>query len=109
MSFVTVLIHRLSPSIRHNGIHDIVTHWRADTFDIPSVRYQDFSRDIEPIPCHSHNDYLREVPLYQAIEASCTSVEADIWLHQDSENSDKDLYVGHHEWSLKSSATLKTL
>ncbi len=105
MSFVFILIHRLSPPIRRNGVHEIVNHWRAEdpTREIPSFRYQDFSRDIKPIPCHSHNDYMREVPLYQAIEAGCTSVEADIWLE------DKELYVGHHSWTLTSSSTLKKL
>ena len=63
----------------------------------------DFSRDIVPIPCHSHNDYWRRVPLYDALAAGCTGVEADVWLKSD------DLFVGHNTGSLTPSRTLKSL
>lgn len=63
----------------------------------------DFSRGINPIPCHSHNDYWRLVPLYSAISAGCVSVEADIWLF------DQELYVGHSTASLTPNRTLKNL
>ncbi|KAL8713565.1 MAG: hypothetical protein Q9220_002427 [cf. Caloplaca sp. 1 TL-2023] len=66
----------------------------------------DFSRDITPIPCHSHNDYWRKVPLYDALAAGCTGVEADVWL--DDKLKD-DLYVGHTRKSLTSSRTLNSL
>ncbi|KAL8819834.1 MAG: hypothetical protein Q9223_001809, partial [Gallowayella weberi] len=66
----------------------------------------DFSRDIIPIPCHSHNDYWRRVPLYDALEAGCTSTEADVWL--DTALKD-DLYVGHTRKSLTPARTLKSL
>lgn len=110
MSFIAVLIHRLSPQITSNGLHEIVNHWRAEnpTCEIPSSRYEDFSRDIQPVPCHSHNDYLRRVPLYQALEAGCISVEADVWLHDD-EKFVQDLYVGHSLKALEPLATLKKL
>ena len=63
----------------------------------------DFTRDITPIPCHSHNDYWRRVPLYSAIEAGCIGVEADIWLFQD------ELFVGHSVASLTPNRTLNSL
>lgn len=63
----------------------------------------DFSRDVKPIPCHSHNDYWRRVPLFDALAAGCTGVEADVWLKDD------DLLVGHSKGSLTSSRTLRTL
>ena len=63
----------------------------------------DFTRDILPIPCHSHNDYWRTVPLYSAIEAGCIGVEADIWLFTD------ELYVGHAVESLAPNRTLSNL
>ncbi|KAL9002997.1 MAG: hypothetical protein Q9188_004115, partial [Gyalolechia gomerana] len=66
----------------------------------------DFSRDIKPIPCHSHNDYWRHVPLYDALAAGCTGVEADVW---SSSKLEDDLYVGHDHNSLKSERTLKSL
>ena len=63
----------------------------------------DFSRDIIPLPCHSHNDYWRRVPLFSAIEAGCIGVEADIWLFDD------ELFVGHSIASLTRNRTLDSL
>lgn len=63
----------------------------------------DFSRDIQPVPCHSHNDYWRKVPLFSALQAGCIGVEADVWLVED------ELYVGHSTSSLTSNRTLKNL
>ncbi|OCK75535.1 hypothetical protein K432DRAFT_308275 [Lepidopterella palustris CBS 459.81] len=63
----------------------------------------DFTRDVTPKPIHSHNDYWRRVPLYQALHLGCTSVEADVWLF------DEELYVGHNTASLTRNRTLKSL
>jgi len=63
----------------------------------------DSTRDIVPAACHSHNDYWRKVPLFSAIEAGCTGVEADIWLMND------ELYVGHKKSALTESRTLRNL
>lgn len=62
-----------------------------------------FSRDIKPIPCHSHNDYLRKILLYTALAAGCTGVEADVWLE------DNNLLIGHSVKSLTPSRTLRSL
>ncbi|KAF3384119.1 Altered inheritance of mitochondria protein 6 [Talaromyces pinophilus] len=40
-----------------------------------------FTSDVIPLPCHSHNDYTRDIPLYDALSTGCMSVEADVWLH----------------------------
>ena len=61
---------------------------------------------VRPIPCHSHNDYLRTHPLIDALENGCISVEADIWQKDDMKD---DLRVGHTEGSLKDDVTLKSL
>lgn len=63
----------------------------------------DFTRDILPIPCHSHNDYWRRVPLFSALRAGCTGVEADVWLF------DGELYVGHNTASLTRNRTFQSL
>lgn len=63
----------------------------------------DFLRDINPIPCHSHNDYWRRVPLFSALRAGCTGVEADVWLF------DNDLFVGHNTASLTRNRTFQSL
>jgi hypothetical protein len=63
----------------------------------------DFTGDIRPVACHSHNDYWRKVPLYEAIHAGCIGVEADVWLF------DEELYVGHNTYALTPNRTLKSL
>ena len=62
-----------------------------------------FSQDVTPIPCHLRNDYWRKIPLYEALAAGCTSVEANVWLREN------DLLVGHPKGSLTSAKTLNTL
>ncbi|KAF8474022.1 hypothetical protein BDZ91DRAFT_345631 [Kalaharituber pfeilii] len=64
-----------------------------------------FTRDIVPKPLHSHNDYWRKVPLFDAISVGCISVEADIWKF----DGDDELYVGHELSSLTKNRTLNSL
>ena len=63
----------------------------------------DFSADVRPVACHSHNDYWRKEPLFSALEAGCTGVEADVWLFE------QELYVGHSTSSLTPQRTLRSL
>lgn len=52
---------------------------------------------------HSHNDYVRKEPFFEAFYAGCASIEADIHL------KDGQLYVAHDEKSIKPSFTFSTL
>ncbi|KAK5122135.1 hypothetical protein LTR85_004381 [Meristemomyces frigidus] len=63
----------------------------------------DATRDVLPIPCHSHNDYWRRVPLFDALHWGCTGVEADVW------NFDDELYVGHSLAALTANRTFSSL
>ena len=63
----------------------------------------DITRDVTPIPCHSHNDYWRRVPLYDALRWGCTGVEADVWLF------DEDLFVGHSTHALTQNRTFRSM
>ncbi|KAL6244104.1 Altered inheritance of mitochondria protein 6 [Rhinocladiella similis] len=63
----------------------------------------DFSADVHAVACHSHNDYWRKEPLFSALRAGCTGVEADVWLY------DEELYVGHTTASLTPQRTLRSL
>jgi hypothetical protein len=63
----------------------------------------DATRDIIPAACHSHNDYWRRVPLFDALRAGCTGVEADVWL------VDEELYVGHSRSAITPNRTLHSL
>jgi hypothetical protein len=89
--------------------HSLVQDWEAPDFgkNGTTIKAEDITRNVIPLKCHSHNDYWRRVPLYQALHYGCTSVEADIWL-TDNRN-DSELYVGHSMASLKQDHTLRSL
>ncbi|KAJ5597004.1 hypothetical protein N7450_003462 [Penicillium hetheringtonii] len=74
------------------------THASAD-YGYPT----DITRDLIPIPVHSHNDYWRDRPFYTGLSKGCTSTEADVWLYNGT------LYVGHDESSLTYERTLENL
>ncbi|KAI0100745.1 hypothetical protein GGR51DRAFT_531565 [Nemania sp. FL0031] len=65
----------------------------------------DFLRDVIPVPCHSHNDYWRKVPVFSALHAGCTGVEADVWLFE----NDPELYIGHDRAALTPYRTFQSL
>lgn len=106
ITFVTALLRRLAPPSGQSGLQHIVETWKEpDSNGALTYKWRDdFSRDIVPKTCHSHNDYWRPVPLYMALAAGCVSVEADIWLTDDSE-----LLVGHSWKSTSSARTLRSL
>ena len=99
------LIGSLVVLLLPDGIHRIVKSWgRPGHIGAGLASWPtDFSRDIIPMPCHSHNDYWRTVPLFSAIEVGCVGVEADIWLFNDQ------LLVGHSVASLTLNRTLDSL
>jgi hypothetical protein len=49
---------------------------------------------VNPIRCHSHNDYWRHVPLHSALSAGCISVEVDVWPWRDQ------ILVGHSRFTV---------
>ncbi|GAA5861156.1 hypothetical protein JCM3774_002210 [Rhodotorula dairenensis] len=63
----------------------------------------DITRDILPKNVHSHNDYWRKVPLFDALSVGCKSVEADVHL------VNGELLVGHTRVSLSHPRTLNSL
>ena len=105
ISLLIYYIKHLRSLITPNDIEKTLASWGLSDYPQRSAANlpADFSRGIIPIPCHSHNDYWRHVPLYSALAAGCTSVEADVWL------SDADLFVGHSEQSLTKERTLTSL
>ncbi|MCJ1230900.1 hypothetical protein MMC12_007574 [Toensbergia leucococca] len=71
----------------------------SDLYTYPT----DLTRGIVPRPIHSHNDYWRDVPFYSALSVGCISVEADVWLYNDT------LHVGHEESALTEVRTFQSL
>lgn len=42
------------------------------------------TKDVTPLPIHSHNDYWRKLPLFEALAFGASSVEADVWIVPES-------------------------
>ncbi|KAL8737194.1 MAG: hypothetical protein Q9181_001920 [Wetmoreana brouardii] len=105
IAFLLYLVFHFQGLSRSNDIEKILASWAipGSPTTARDASPADFSRGIIPISCHSHNDYERQVPLYEALNVGCTSVEADIWLR------DQDLLVGHTEDSLTPARTLRSL
>ncbi|KAJ0163249.1 Altered inheritance of mitochondria protein [Colletotrichum tanaceti] len=73
-----------------------------EVWDAASDEFEEASV-AEPIPCHSHNDYWRKRPIYDALQVGCIGIEADVWLYG------TELYVGHSKWSLREKNTFTDL
>ncbi|KAI1861266.1 uncharacterized protein JN550_010945 [Neoarthrinium moseri] len=61
------------------------------------------TQGIIPKPIHSHNDYWRPLPFWSALSVGAVSIEADVWLYNET------LHVGHEQSALTSVRTLDSL
>ncbi|EKG16451.1 hypothetical protein MPH_06227 [Macrophomina phaseolina MS6] len=106
---VNILIN-LGPIFFQNEYFDIRSRLAGPSYGSEGLlNYPtDFTRDIKPLPCHSHNDYWRRIPLYEAISYGCVGVEADVWLFPD-QSEQPELYVGHNTASLTPKRTFRSL
>ena len=68
---------------------------------IPKLRAQPVNYSVQN--AHSHNDYVNPIPFYTAYKAGFGSMEADIFLINDS------LFVGHTLADVKAKRTLEKL
>ncbi|KAI9824520.1 MAG: hypothetical protein M1826_007310 [Phylliscum demangeonii] len=76
----------------------------ANTDGSDLYRYPtDLTRGIVPKGLHSHNDYWRDVPFYSALAVGAISIEADVWLYNET------LYVGHEPAALTAERTFQSL
>jgi len=76
-------------------------HWNSP--EIWHQDRQDFIHNAAPVSVHSHNDYDREIPVFEALASGCISIEADIHLHKD------ELLVGHSSLGLRGENTLRSM
>ncbi|GMM35437.1 Aim6 protein [Saccharomycopsis crataegensis] len=68
------------------------------------------TRDKNVIPVHSHNDYWRTLPVFDAFSNGMNSIEADIWLKNDPTNDGAmTLLVGHNEPYLQPQHSVENL
>merc|ERR1711964_763966 len=61
------------------------------------------TQGIIPKGIHSHNDYWLDVPFYSALSVGAISIEADVWLYNDT------LFVGHEISALTKQRTFESL
>ncbi|KAB2573656.1 hypothetical protein BFW01_g10174 [Lasiodiplodia theobromae] len=116
LSFAFLKVKSLLHPYPHSSAYSkIASLWKQPLDAVPLITYSSYSEsnnDIAPLPCHSHNDYWRKVPLFEALSYGCASVEADIYLsdepiHDGIKNI--DLYVGHERSALDPDRTLTSL
>ncbi|TVY31704.1 Altered inheritance of mitochondria protein-like protein [Lachnellula occidentalis] len=109
LSLVLSLPQRHEPKAPSNRVNYLVDNWNTptDSIDLLSPWNSEFTQGIIPLRCHSHNDYSRAVPLFEALAAGCIGVEADI--HLPTKAGSKDLLVGHATNSLTQDRTLHKL
>ncbi|KIW29780.1 uncharacterized protein PV07_05568 [Cladophialophora immunda] len=82
---------------------DLISGPFKETLRLSDGSLERLTAGVQPIMCHSHDDYFRAEPLYRAIRAGCTSVEADLW------QVDDELYVARTIAGIRQNRTLKTL
>lgn len=83
---------------------------------------ESLTRDVDVKPIHSHNDYWRHRPLFDALSFGCASVEADVWIFDKNYTvepatttettkkfADNQVYVGHNQLYLQPNNTLWSL
>lgn len=99
-------IHRLHKGLNRIANDDFDHLFHAltrESLERWDDKYQDFLHDAMPVPVHSHNDYTRRIPLFEALGSGCISVEADVHL------VGGDLLVGHSSRGLKTASSLRTM
>lgn len=105
-SLLLALMRRISPQAPQvNGLTQIVSSWvePGSATSVPSYWFPQFSRDVEPKAIHSHNDYWRQVPLFEALSLGIKGLEADCHL------VDGELYVAHMGADVHKNRTLRSL
>ncbi|THY50931.1 hypothetical protein D6C99_04630 [Aureobasidium pullulans] len=103
--YINHVVSTTSRNTEDNFIFSLSTwtniHWSSPEIWDP-VRQEEI-RNVMPVAVHSHNDYTRRIPLWEAIGSGCVSVEADVHLDR------SDLLVGHSARGLKRKDSIKAM
>ena len=99
------MARRPAQPVISNGYQRIASTWTGpESINLDTLpSSQILSLGITAKPIHSHNDYDRKVPFFDALAVGCLGVEADLWF------VDGDLLVGHTQAVLNKSKTLRSL
>lgn len=92
--------------VANDNFDVIYGDWTGIKWSSPQIwdnEHQLFIRQVNPVAVHSHNDYTRRIPLWEALGSGCISVEADVTFYK------SDLLVGHTRRSLKRENSLRAM
>ncbi|KAI9759626.1 MAG: hypothetical protein M4579_002194 [Chaenotheca gracillima] len=104
LALLPLLLSSLSVPSLAAEVPPALSNILSNTHQSPLYTYPtDLTRNIPPVKIHSHNDYWRDLPFYSALSVGAISIEADVWLYNDT------LYVGHEQSALTKERTLKSL
>lgn len=102
-------------------------HYGNNTLVTPNYTVESLTRDVQVKNIHSHNDYWRSEPFFEALTFGVISIEADVWhfpsgleieTYTESTNSsskdiksfsNEEIYVGHSLVYLQPKRTLNNL
>ena len=76
---------------------------RKFTFILAALVFAATAAAQRPIAYHSHNDYDRTVPFYEAYSQHCTSIEADVFLQ------DGEILVAHNRKDVRADRSLRKM
>ena len=78
------IVERTFPPTTINLYDPELVQFNGSTSTIPVLPFnhtiEELNRDVYVKPLHSHNDYWRHQPLFDALSVGCVSVESDIWV-----------------------------
>lgn len=126
---VQVLLRIVQTVLGYFGINMSLIPLEARAIQVPvdlNMVFLNVTSGVDVKPIHSHNDYTRPVPLFDALAHGIKSVEADVWAfpHALSPSSKTEtettkpkvkrmtndqLYVAHTESAIKDNWTLNSL
>lgn len=114
-----------------NNLYDPdLLQFDGNTSSIPILPFnhtiEELNRDVYVKPLHSHNDYWRHQPLFDALSVGAVSVESDIWVFDKNYTLNRtstmssginesltfrtgEIYVGHNQEFLRPINTLFNL
>ncbi|KAK7064150.1 alkaline phosphatase [Favolaschia claudopus] len=102
LAFLILVASWIGSSSQTPGIMDEIAMLESANSSL--LRYPTaFTQNIVPKQIHSHNDYWRDVPLLTALSFGVASVEADVWLVNET------LYIGHEMAALTPDRTFDSL
>ncbi|KAL9111998.1 MAG: hypothetical protein Q9227_003618 [Pyrenula ochraceoflavens] len=94
-------------------LDEILWHWGFSSSHRTVLRSNicNATLNIDTMPMHSHNDYWRKHPLFDAIKYGAVSVEADVYVRNITVNKrlQEDLLVGHKPKDLRTDKTLTSM